>query len=164
MHLCIPLLWGSVGLRLWTYIGVSHHPLPTKTSRLVIHWASRSWDFGGLVSTCLFLRIFVAGLFSLLGFCLIYWLCNMEFDWCTSVRIWSWKGWLALVAVVSLATSPLCDLAGQVTGLFPCVAGRVIAVFIFVQNPKRLVCFWSVLMGLISVIKTHAPWACKDST
>ncbi len=112
----------------------------------------------------LFLRIFIAGFFSLLGFCLIYWLCNMEFDWCTSVRIWSWKGWLALVAVVSLATSPLCDLAGQVTGLFPCVAGRVIAVFIFVQNPKRLVCFWSVLMGLISVIKTHAPWACKDST
>jgi hypothetical protein len=33
MHLCTPLLRGSVGLGMWTYIGVSHHPLPTKTSR-----------------------------------------------------------------------------------------------------------------------------------
>jgi hypothetical protein len=35
MHLCTPLLRGSVGLGSGP-IGLSHRPLPTKTSRLII--------------------------------------------------------------------------------------------------------------------------------
>jgi len=151
------LFTGQCGTQIVDKIGVSHRPLPTKTSRLVIQLTGRSWN---LWRTCLHVlyALLSSSMFCFLWFSSRWFGCSLV--WVSFVDHVGWSRGCTCWTFYLLGHLSRSGLAGQVTGLFPYGQGELACVGLLCRMVVFILKGILLITFMVMFIWVGIPYSC----